>query len=95
MSKSEFDNTIKNGKPTFIKRYKWFTPSLEFLINRICDGKFNNSNFVPRYTHIIKWDIPKSHLQFFDKVSSKELMLDRRKANQITFCNALQYLFTR
>lgn len=83
MCKEEYDSYLL-GDNVFIHRYKWFTPSKEFL-KRITDGKFNNSNFKKdRYTHGIVFSLPYKQLKYFKKVSEREFMLDRRDTQNVT-----------
>ena len=83
MSEVEFIETLKSGKADFgIKRFKWFSPSLDFIVSRVRDGKFNNSKFVPnRYTHIVAFDadVTKS-----DWHIGQEIQFDRRRNARIS-----------
>jgi len=74
MCEQEYQATILNGKADFSKsRFKWFSPSLEFIKSRVRDGRFNNSAYCPnRYKRILKFEIPFDYAQ-------KELQIDRRK----------------
>lgn len=83
MSESEFNETMKSGKADFnIKRFKWFSPSLEFIQSRVRDGKFNNSKFaVSRYTHIIAFD---ADVTKADWHIGNEIQFDRRKNPKIS-----------
>jgi len=84
MCEEEFKRTIELKKLDFAKsRFKWFTPSREYQA-RVRDGNFNNSSFVPeRYVHLIEFEIEDSKSKWFTKMSTRELMLDRRVANQV------------
>ena len=82
MSKPEFIHTKE--VPNFNRKYKYFSPSLDFLFNRVLDGKFNNSNFKPeRYTHLVCFKINKEDLKHFTKVGRKELQVSVRKTHLI------------
>ena len=68
MSKEEKDRTILFNRPDFKKRFKWFSQNLTFLLERVRDGKFNNSKHIPgRYAHVLMfyWDEKKSDFQFY------------------------------
>lgn len=83
MSEVEFTETLKLGKADFsIKRFKWFSPSLEFIQLRVRDGKFNNSKFVPdRYTHIVQFDADVSKADWH---IGHEIQFDRRRNPKIS-----------
>ena len=75
MCLEEYKNT-KDNSFSFIKRYKWFSNNIEFIKDRVKDGKFNNSIFVKgMYTHLIKLEIDD---EYITKLNEKEYMLDRR-----------------
>ena len=83
MSLDEFKATQKENKPHFIKRFKWFSPSLLFVANRVMDGKFNNSCFKKdRYAIGVKFIFDGNGNKFFNK-NSKEWRLDIRKSHQV------------
>lgn len=57
MSQQEFDETIKYGKPSFLRKVKWFSDSLEFIHSRVRDGRFNHSDQChARYTRIVEFE---------------------------------------
>ena len=89
MSKIEAMQTIKDNKPHFISRYKWFSPNLEFVKLRVKDGKFNNSAFSKdKYTHILEFSIEKNKFTaFFKRLNKNEYMLDRRNTQNIKWKN--------
>jgi hypothetical protein len=75
MSEKEFLLTLEYERPIFIKKFKWFSEDKNFIINRVCDGKFNNSSFCKnRYTHIVKFIADGKR---FIKLNNKELMINR------------------
>ena len=62
-------------------RFKWFSPDINFIQNRVRDGKFNNSKFCQnRYSILVEFDV--ENVEPFKK-SNFEWMLDRRVANQV------------
>ncbi len=75
MCEEEYLNTLKKGAPDFLKRKKWFTPNKDFL-NRVLDGKFNNSSFKDKYTHLVVFEV--SNIECCDWFNSKEIQIDRR-----------------
>ena len=87
MCKEEQDKTIKSGIPNFHTRFKWFSPNLEWIKQRVQDGKFNNSNYNPtKYEHILEfeWDGTKC-----DFMSTNEIQFDRRKNPNIKYIKEL------
>jgi hypothetical protein len=83
MSEVEFNETMKSGKADFsIKRFKWFSPSLNFIVSRVRDGKFNNSKFATnRYTHIVEFD---ADVAKADWHIGQEIQFDRRRNARIS-----------
>jgi len=82
VSQSEFEKTKE--VPDFNRRYKYFSPSLDFIFNRVLDGKFNNSNFKPeRYTHLICFKIREEDLKHFSKIGKNEMQVSVRKSHMI------------
>src|SRR5574343_894990 len=86
MCKSELADTLKYNKPAFMagKRFKWFSPTTDFIFDRVKDGKFNNSSIMTdRYEYVVEFDITDECLDKFTKCGHRELMLDLRKSNLI------------
>jgi len=81
MSEEEFIRTMKKKSPDFSKkRFKYFSPSLSFIQERVRDGKFNNSSFIPeRYIRCVAFEISAEELLRCNKVSDCEIVVDRRK----------------
>jgi len=88
MCTEEFERTIRNQTFDFSKsRFKWFTPNLDYQ-SRVRDGSFNNSNIKSeRYEHLIEFEIDDSKSKWFFKIGRRELLLDRRTANQVPVKN--------
>lgn len=79
MCKEEAVKSITDNRPHFVNRYKWFSPSLEFVTSRVQDGVFNNSGFRPgRYTELLAFMFTDSSVSYFVFRNEKEYMLDRR-----------------
>ena len=78
MSEQEFNN-VTNDRPFAWKgKFKWFSPNKEFVLNRVRDGKFNNSNFDNRrYTHLVEY-LVEDNLKVLQTVSTYEVMLARK-----------------
>ena len=77
MCEEEYNRTIKYKVPHFIKRYKWFSTNLDFILTRVKDGKFNNSQYKENmYSYILEfeWDGKNA-----DWINSNEIQFDRRK----------------
>lgn len=87
MCKEEFDRISLEFPLQWKGKTKWFTDNLVFLKQRILDGDFNNSKFVPgRYKYIVVYKvtsriIPEEGLKsrLFSQVSNNELMLFKSK----------------
>lgn len=84
MSEKEF-NSISPDKPFSWKgKFKWFSPNKDFILNRVKDGKFNNSNFDnKRYTHLVEYVI-NDYRNVLKVVSNYEIMLARKDEPLIT-----------
>ena len=83
MCEVEFQQTLKAKRPAFLKRYKWFSPSLEFVKQRVMDGKFNNSKYKQeRYLRLVRFTILPESVPFFEK-ATKEWLLDRRRIARV------------
>lgn len=81
MCKEEFQNTTDN-RFSWNSRFKWFSSDKDFIVNRVKDGKFNNSRFIAdRYSILV--EIGVEDFAHFNQLNRQELMLDRRRANQI------------
>jgi hypothetical protein len=81
MCQEEF-KAISDKRLAWNSRFKWFSSNKDFITNRVKDGKFNNSRFVPdRYSVLVEICI--DNLDHFKQINNQELMLDRRHANQI------------
>ena len=79
MCEKEFQDTMKYGNLSWNSKFKWFGTE-EFVENRVKDGKFNNSKFVPdRYCRTVKFRIEYG-LEHFAKCGNREMMLNVRKA---------------
>lgn len=83
MCHEEAVKTLANGRPDFLKRFKWFSDDLEFVKTRVQDGSFNNSKHKPnRYTRIFEFWI--DDVGKVDYISYNEIQFDRRKNPKIT-----------
>lgn len=79
MCEKEAVETLKYAKLSFNSRFKWFG-TLDFVLNRVLDGNFNNSVFdKDRYTRVLEFDFAIQSFKFFEKCGNREFMLDRRK----------------
>lgn len=88
MCDEEAKHTLANGRPHFLRRCKWFSPSLGFIQQRVQGGSFNNSKVKPeRYTRLFMFytdDMVKS-----DFVSTNEVQFDRRRNPKIVLVKEL------
>ena len=88
MCSDELNDTIKNGSASFYKRFKWFSKHLEFVIERVQNGTFNNSSHVhDRYKHIVLFE---ADVEKASQVSTHELQFDRRKNPSIKFIKVIK-----
>ena len=88
MCVEEFNKTTPNSL-SFIRRYKWMTPNLDFLYNRVMGGNFNNSDVkCDRYTHIVKiiCDISNVH-----RLNDNEYIIDRRNNVRVDIEREVKY----
>lgn len=69
---------VSNDSPFFWhSKTKFFSPSIDFINNRVKDGKFGNSKFKPnKYDYIVKYKL--ENLKGFVQVSDNEFMLYRK-----------------
>jgi len=80
----EFEDII--NKPSLRSRFQFYATNIEWLIERVCDGNFNNSKFKPsKYAHLVVFEISNIDLKHFRKQGINELILDRRDINLIQF----------
>ena len=78
MSEQEFNNVTNDRPFAWKSKFKWFSPNKEFVLNRVRDGKFNNSNFDNRrYTHLVEY-LVEDNLKVLQTVSTHEMMLARK-----------------
>ena len=84
MSEKEF-NSISPDRPFSWKgKFKWFSPNKDFILNRVKDGKFNNSNFDNmRYTHLAEY-VVEDDRNVLKIVSNYEIMLARKDEPLLT-----------
>ncbi len=85
MCLEELQATLAAGRPVFIRRFKWFSPDLSFVRNRVMDGSFNNSRFKRnRYAGLVRFTVGDRDTEAFRKMA-RELMLDRRVAHLVAW----------
>ena len=88
MSEEELERTVKKGKPDFMRRFKWFSPNIEWVKNRVQDGKFNNSNHIDtRYIHLVEFEWLSGQEDF---QSMNEIQFDRRKNPTIKYIKTME-----
>ena len=81
MSSAEAEQTLRDGKPSFLRRWKWFSPYREWVEDRVMGGSFNNSRFLPeRYAILLRFTVEDDGA-FIRK--DKEWALDRRKKQMV------------
>ena len=85
MCPEEYQKTIATNKFSWKTRHKFFSENLDFIINRVRDGKFSHSAFkTDKYKHLVKF-VVKVHGNNnpFVSVSNHELMLSVRKQSLV------------
>lgn len=84
MSKLEFDSVSEDRPFSWNSKFKWFSPNKHFIIDRVNDGKFNNSSFKKeRYTHLVEYLVEDSR-KVLKTVSEYERMLSRKDEPLLT-----------
>jgi hypothetical protein len=84
MSPDESATTLNGGRPSFIRKHKWFSTSFEFITGRVMDSKFNNSYACPeRYCQLLQFTIQIKDLKYFSYLGRRELMLSVRQSHMI------------
>jgi hypothetical protein len=80
MCLEEYERTLRLKTPDFfLKRFKYFALSLDFIKERVLDGVFNNSKFKKeRYVKCLSFSIEETQLKRC-RVSTNEVEVDRRK----------------
>ena len=82
MCKEEADGICENFPLSWNSKFKWFTDNIHFL-ERVADGKFNNSHGTKKYTHLAKYLV--KFPDYLQRVSTHELMLNRHAAPKAQF----------
>lgn len=80
MCEEEYNKTSENYLSYCRNKEKAFGTK-EFVLNRVCDGKFNNSKFKPKYTHLIQIEFDEKYKKQFHKWGNNEMLLMNRKCN--------------
>lgn len=87
MCDTEFQDMQKFNSLSWNSKFKWFGTK-EFVNERVLDGNFNNSKFVPdRYIKTIKIEFSQDSLQHFRKCGNNEFMLERKKVPLVKILN--------
>lgn len=90
MSEQEFNNVTNDRPFAWKSKFKWFSPNKEFVLNRVRDGKFNNSNFDNRrYTHLVEY-LVEDNLKVLQTVSTYEVMLARKEEPLLKVLNVVK-----
>ena len=82
MCKEEYINTLKYKEPHFIRRFKWFSSDINFIIDRVQNTNFNNSIYIPnRYEYLVEFEA--------NVESAKEIKIDRRDNMKIKYIKTI------
>lgn len=102
MSREEWFATQALKRPAYIGRWKWFSPDRDWVQQRVMDGNFNNSKFVPgRYSVLVVFDISAQDSKWFDnrrgcaQCGEREWALHKRRAHQVRWRQIRMVLTTR
>ena len=77
MCDREYNSVCERYPLSWNSRCKWFSDDLNFILDRVRDGKFNNSKFKDNaYCNIVKYHVRNPSV--FVRVSDNELMLRRK-----------------
>jgi len=67
------------GRNAWLRRFKWFSPNIQWVRARVQDGRFNNSYAKPeRYVRLLEFEYDTTY-------QGKEIQLDIRSNPKITF----------
>ena len=77
MCDMEYNSVCKKYPLSWNSKCKWFSDDLNFILERVRDGKFNNSKFKDNaYRNIVKYRVMNPNVLI--RVSDNELMLRRK-----------------
>lgn len=89
MCDEEAELTLRNKRPNFLRRFKWFSHNLEFIKDRVQGGNFNNSKYKPeRYNRLLSFEV--KNLNNCNFISNNEIQFDRRKNPKITLIEEIK-----
>ena len=85
MCLEEYQKTIQNQSFAWKNKAKFFSDNLDFIINRVQNGKFSNSAFKKdKYQHLVKFQLLLiTNQNPFIQVSNNEFMLNVRKQSLV------------
>lgn len=77
MCDAEYNSVCEKFPLSWSSKCKWFSDDLNFILERVRDGKFNNSKFKDSaYRNIVKYRVRNPDVLI--RVSDNELMLRRK-----------------
>ena len=77
MCDTEYNSVCEKYPLSWNNKCKWFSDDLNFILERVRDGKFNNSKFKGNaYRNIVKYRVKNPNVLI--RVSDNELMLRRK-----------------
>ena len=77
MCDREYNSVCEKYPLSWNSKCKWFSDDLNFILERVRDGKFNNSKFKDNaYRKIVKYSVMNPNVLV--RVSNNELMLKRK-----------------
>lgn len=77
MCDREYNSVCEKYPLSWNSKCKWFSDDLNFILERVRDGKFNNSKFKDNaYRNIVKYRVRNPSVLV--RVSNNELMLRRK-----------------
>lgn len=89
MCDEEAELTLRNKRPNFLRRFKWFSHNIDFIKDRVQGSNFNNSKYKPkRYNRLLLFEV--ENLDKSDFVSNNEIQFDRKKNPKITLIEEIK-----
>ena len=90
MCDREYNSVCEKYPLSWNSKCKWFSDDLNFILERVRDGKFNNSKFKDNaYRNIVKYRV--SNPSVLVRVSNNELML-RRKSQPLVWIEFVEIM---
>lgn len=77
---------MEAGQPDFRNRFKFFSPSLEFVLSRVRGSTFAHGHLAPqKYERVVEFSVREEDRTQIRVLNEKEVMIDRRVSHQINW----------